>query len=428
MGCGPSKDEEEEYGVEMGPPNNVKERDFEILRVLGRGSFGKVKAAKMVNGNPKTLYALKYMSKVDLKKKGMVERVMNERNILASVSHPFIVRLIYAFQTEADLIMVMDMLTGGDLEFHLNKKVRLNELGVKFYAQQLVSAIQFLHQQNYAHRDIKPGNLLLDDKGNLFLTDFGISTRVYDGELQYTVCGTYHFMAPEILLKVGYDPKKADMWAVGVTLYFLFFRKYPCDGATVEELTRSITKSHISFSGKISEEARSLLEGLLDRDPSKRLTADTAKTHPFFAGTNWDAILRKEYFAPFTPGPEANISAQYDLEEQFAAGGKKSEKVLSEAEQESFKDWDYNPAAGIGGGGTVVTAKVAVQAPPLWANPAPLLSQNGSARHSPTEPSPISGAGVGDPAAAAAAKLSAIQSGDDQDISYADLAADIFRK
>jgi len=175
-------------------------------------------------------------------------------------------------------------------------------------------------------------------------------------------------------------------------------------------LTRSIQKGKIDFSsGKISPEGRALLQGLLDRDPSKRLTAEQTKNHAYFAGTNWEAILRKEYFAPFTPGTEANISAQYDLEEQFAQ--KRGGRILTEQEQAFFKDWDYNPEKSIG-------VSRALLAPSSLAVPQPAFV-----------PPPVYATGITDDWAGTGAENDSHLPDDlPEDINYADYAGDILKK
>lgn len=148
---------------------------FELLRVLGQGSFGKVFLVRKNTGNDKEcLYAMKVLKKATLKVRDRIRTKM-ERNILADVEHPFIVRLHYAFQTEGKLYLILDFLRGGDLFTRLSKEVMFTEEDVKFYLAELALALQHLHTLGIIYRDLKPENLLLDSDGHIAVTDFGLS-------------------------------------------------------------------------------------------------------------------------------------------------------------------------------------------------------------------------------------------------------------
>lgn len=189
---------------------------FELLKVLGEGSFGKVfLVRKIVGMDAGTLYAMKVLKKATLKVKDRV-RSTNERNILADVGHAFIVRLHYAFQTPGKLYLILDFLRGGDLFTRLSKEVMFTEEDVKFYLAELALALNHLHRIGIIYRDLKPENILLDQDGHIALTDFGLSKHPLDGKT-YSFCGTVEYMAPEVVNRKGHH-FSADWWSFGVLM------------------------------------------------------------------------------------------------------------------------------------------------------------------------------------------------------------------
>lgn len=193
---------------------------FELLKVLGEGSFGKVfLVRKIVGMDAGTLYAMKVLKKATLKVKDRV-RSTNERNILADVGHAFIVKLHYAFQTPGKLYLILDFLRGGDLFTRLSKEVMFTEEDVKFYLAELALALNHLHNIGIIYRDLKPENILLDQDGHIALTDFGLSKHPLDGKT-YSFCGTVEYMAPEVVNRKGHH-FSADWWSFGVLMVMGF--------------------------------------------------------------------------------------------------------------------------------------------------------------------------------------------------------------
>lgn len=205
----------------------VIEEDFTVLRVLGRGGFG------MVNGCIKrtsaSLYAMKVMNKKMIKKKHAEKLCLAERKILAMISSPFVVCLKYAFQTPEELFLVLDLRTGGDLSFHLNRS-RFTEHQVRFWAAQILLGLQHLHEKNIVYRDLKPENILLDEKGNCSISDLGLAVEVTPTLAGR--CGTRGYWAPEMLLRdengqrVVYN-HSVDWWSYGCLVYELLYGKCP---------------------------------------------------------------------------------------------------------------------------------------------------------------------------------------------------------
>ena len=182
----------------------VDPSSFELLKVLGQGSFGKVFLVRKITGEDTgTLYAMKVLKKATLKVRDR-QRTKMERDILADVDHPFIVRLHYAFQTEGKLYLILQFLKGGDLFTRLSKEVMFTEEDVKFYLAELALALDHLHGLGIIYRDLKPENILLDSEGHIKLTDFGLSKEsIFEEKKTYSFCGTVEYMAPEVVNRKG---------------------------------------------------------------------------------------------------------------------------------------------------------------------------------------------------------------------------------
>eukprot|EP01097_Dermamoeba_algensis_P007392 TRINITY_DN4661_c0_g1_i1.p1 TRINITY_DN4661_c0_g1~~TRINITY_DN4661_c0_g1_i1.p1 ORF type:complete len:391 (-),score=55.64 TRINITY_DN4661_c0_g1_i1:270-1442(-) len=310
---------------------------FKLGRVLGKGSYGKVFAITLKES--KKFFAMKLLNKKDIIEKKMVKSILYERELLSSIEHPFIVNLYYAYQNEDELCMVVDLMTGGDLRFHLEKDHRFSEERVRFYACCCILCLEYLHSKNVIHRDLKPDNLLLDAEGYCHITDFNISVHVKPGTEVKNYAGTAPYMAPEIYKRIPYG-NEVDYWSLGATLYELLMGKLPFDG-TKDKLEALITgTTEVPFSSGLSQLTISFLQGLLERDPAKRLKSPGIRNHPFFQGIRWDDILRKAVVAPFVPDPRrVYVDASYDLHEQFQT--KKKRVKLDIEEQKLFVEWDW---------------------------------------------------------------------------------------
>ena len=206
------------------------------------------------------------------------------------------------------MFMVLDLMLGGDLKFLLRKTGRMPEEWVKFYAAEMIVALEYCHKQGIVHRDIKPDNLLLDEKGHVHLTDFNVATYLpQDGSLLTSFSGTVSYMAPEVLRKSGYR-EEADWWSVAVVVFELLFGKKPFRAASSREVMARITHSEFNFPSsnlrEISEECMDFISVCFERDVTKRLGhngVEEIKRHPFFTGIEWDKISKKKIHPPFTP-------------------------------------------------------------------------------------------------------------------------------
>ncbi|XP_065114356.1 ribosomal protein S6 kinase alpha-3 isoform X2 [Paramisgurnus dabryanus] len=312
--CRFSWDSEEEVAVkEISITHLVKEgsekadpQQFELRKVLGQGSFGKVFLVKKTTGpDDGQLYAMKVLKKATLKVRDRVRTKM-ERDILVEVNHPFIVKLHYAFQTEGKLYLILDFLRGGDLFTRLSKEVMFTEEDVKFYLAELALALDHLHGLGIIYRDLKPENILLDEEGHIKLTDFGLSKESIDHENKaYSFCGTVEYMAPEVVNRRGHT-YSADWWSYGVLMFEMLTGTLPFQGKDRKETMTMILKAKLGMPQFLSSEAQSLLRSLFKRNPSNRLGAgpdgvEEIKRHPFYANIDWNKLFRRELHPPFKP-------------------------------------------------------------------------------------------------------------------------------
>ncbi|XP_078067439.1 ribosomal protein S6 kinase alpha-6 isoform X2 [Mustelus asterias] len=279
---------------------------FELLKVLGQGSFGKVfLVRKTIGPDAEQLYAMKVLKKATLKVRDRVRTKM-ERDILVEVNHPFIVKLHYAFQTEGKLYLILDFLRGGDVFTRLSKEVMFTEEDVKFYLAELALALDHLHSLGIVYRDLKPENILLDEGGHIKLTDFGLSKESVDQEKKaYSFCGTVEYMAPEVVNRRGHT-QSADWWSFGVLMFEMLTGTLPFQGKDRNETMNMILKAKLGMPQFLSPEAQGLLRMLFKRNPGNRLGAgpdgvEEIKRHPFFATIDWNKLVRKEIQPPFKP-------------------------------------------------------------------------------------------------------------------------------
>ncbi|XP_042190056.1 ribosomal protein S6 kinase alpha-3 isoform X2 [Callorhinchus milii] len=279
---------------------------FELLKVLGQGSFGKVFLVRKIHGiDAGQLYAMKVLKKATLKVRDRV-RTKTERDILVEVDHPFIVKLHYAFQTEGKLYLLLDFLRGGDLFTRLSKEVMFTEEDVKYYLAELALALDHLHSLGIIYRDLKPENILLDEDGHIKLTDFGLCKESTDHEKKaYSFCGTVEYMAPEVVNRRGHS-HSADWWSFGVLMFEMLTGSLPFQGKDRKETMTMIVKAKLGMPQFLSPDSQSLLRMLFKRNPGNRLGAgpdgvEEIKRHPFFSTIDWNKLCRREIHPPFKP-------------------------------------------------------------------------------------------------------------------------------
>ncbi|KAI8905694.1 kinase-like protein [Powellomyces hirtus] len=301
-------------------------RHFELLRCVGKGAFGKVRIVE--KKDTKQLYALKYINKMQCIKMRAVPNIFRERAILEEIDHPFVVNLRFAFQDDENMFMVLDLMNGGDVRYHLDRLGGFSPDVVRFIAMELVCALSYLHKKHIVHRDLKPDNVLFDKDGHVHLTDFNIAVH-YNIKRLTSQSGTLSYMAPEVFTKTGYS-WPIDWWSLGIFLYEALFGKRPFRGQTDEELRDNICHQdlHVPIVNLVtnkpvalSSEGENLLRRLLERDVRKRIGCGTMgveeiEAHPWFRGIDWDTVQRMKYQPTFVPDPnQANFDPTFDLEE-----------------------------------------------------------------------------------------------------------------
>ncbi|KAM9311024.1 serine/threonine-protein kinase 32A [Gastrophryne carolinensis] len=302
--------------------DEVNFNHFEILRAIGKGSFGKVCIVQ--KNDTKKMYAMKYMNKQKCVERNEVRNVFKELQIMQGLEHPFLVNLWYSFQDEEDMFMVVDLLLGGDLRYHLQQNVRFTEASVKLYICEMALALDYLHSKNIIHRDIKPDNILLDEQGHVHVTDFNIATLVNQGTKITTVAGTKPYMAPEMFYPKGQICYSfaVDWWSLGVTAYELLRGRRPFhihSSSAATDIVHVFHTATITFPPAWSQEIISILLKLLERTPEERLScvADL-QNFPCLADLNWDAVLQKKIIPEFTPTKgRLNCDPTFELEEMI---------------------------------------------------------------------------------------------------------------
>ena len=282
--------------------------DFELLKVLGQGAFGKVFLAR--HRATMKIYAMKVLKKKNIIETNQLEHTKTEKMILQHVNHPFIVNLEFAFQTADKLYFVLEFMKGGELFNYLSKVDKIGESAAKFYAASVALALGHLHKNNYIYRDIKPENILLDDYGYAKLVDFGLAKFLRLNEQTHTLCGTPEYLAPEVLLGKGHN-RPADWWGLGILIYEMLTGTTPFRASNIQTLYTGIVKKEVSFRNtSISVAGRDIIKKLLNKNSSARLGAkaddDEVLSHPWFAEINLPDLLKRKLIAPYKPLVKGN--------------------------------------------------------------------------------------------------------------------------
>lgn len=365
--------------------------DFELLTIIGRGAFGEVRLCREKASGQ--VYAMKKLKKSEMLRRGQVEHVKAERNLLAEVDSACIVKLYCSFQDDEYLYLIMEYLPGGDMMTLLMRKDTLTEDEARFYVAQTVLAIESIHKHNYIHRDIKPDNLLLDRNGHIKLSDFGLCKPLDcskfpdlkeedDGVggnfncslesdkrsnlppvprrtqqeqllhwqknrrmLAYSTVGTPDYIAPEVLLKRGYG-MECDWWSLGAIMFEMLVGYPPFYSDEPLATCRKIInwKVHLKFpeEAKLSVEAKDLIRKLLCNVERRLGTrgAHEIKAHPWFEGSEWDRLYQME--AAFIPEVTDELDTQnFEKFEEMGAPVKTSSKSGPWRKMISSKDTNF---------------------------------------------------------------------------------------
>ncbi|XP_042193011.1 serine/threonine-protein kinase 32C isoform X2 [Callorhinchus milii] len=321
---------------------------FQILRAIGKGSFGKVCIVQ--KRDTEKMYAMKYMNKQQCIERDEVRNVFRELEILQEIEYVFLVNLWYSFQDEEDMFMVVDLLLGGDLRYHLQQNVQFTEDAVKLYICEMALALDYLQNQHIIHRDIKPDNILLDEQGHAHLTDFNIATIIKDGERATALAGTKPYMAPEIFHSfvnggTGYS-FEVDWWSLGVTAYELLRGWRPYDihsNVTVESLIQLFSTVSVQYTSSWTKEVVALLRKLLTVNPEHRVASlSEIQSCPYLTDVNWDAVFEKKMEPGFVPNKgRLHCDPTFELEEMILESKplhKKKKRLAKNKSRDNSKD------------------------------------------------------------------------------------------
>ena len=295
----------------------VNYNDFEIIKVIGRGFIGKILLVKYKKDGK--YYAMKMMRKDQIISEELQDNILLEKNILIESQNEFIISLSFFFQTKERIYFITPFIKGGDLYHKLKKDKFLKEDLVKFYSAQIIIALQYLHDLGIAYRDLKPENILLNEDGYIKLCDFGASVKLHGTEKDYNFAGSPEYASPEMINYQGHTVM-TDWWSLGILIYEMLYGFTPFFNLDKDRMYDLIINGSISFPEyytnnenneeenqieyNISEEAKSLIIKLLEKDPGKRLGREgleEIKKEPFFYGIYFDDISKKRYKALFIP-------------------------------------------------------------------------------------------------------------------------------
>lgn len=325
-------------------------QDFELRKVLGKGGYGKVFQVRKVTGQDSgTIFAMKVLRKASIvRNQKDTAHTKAERNILEAVKHPFIVDLMYAFQTGGKLYLILEYLSGGELFMHLEREGIFLEDTACFYLSEIILALEHLHIQGIIYRDLKPENILLDAQGHVKLTDFGLcKEHIQEGIVTHTFCGTIEYMAPEILTRSGHG-KAVDWWSLGALMYDMLTGAPPFTAENRKKTIEKILRGKLNLPQYLTPDARDLIRKLLKRQVQQRLGSgpgdgDAIRIHQFFKHINWLDVASRKLEPPIKPSlsSEDDVS-QFDTKfTRQTPIDSPDESTLSESANMVFQGFTY---------------------------------------------------------------------------------------
>lgn len=296
--------------------NTAKLSDFELIRTLGFGTFGRVMLARHIAAENKPYYAVKIMSKRKILLTNHLRHALNEKRILYSVKFPFLVRYMYHFKDNANLFLVMEYVAGGDMFTVLRRMGRFDETLARFYAAQVGLAFEYLHYVGIVYRDLKPENIVVDVKGFLKITDFGFAKKIDRGKTT-TICGTPEYYAPEMIKQQSYS-FSVDWWTLGVLLYEMMTGKPPFRSSSTWSLFRMIVTNKPSIPAYFSKTMTAIVTALMQTDVKKRpQSLKEVRRHEFFLGVDWLRLVHRQVLPPHVPVVESeHDTSNFDLQDE----------------------------------------------------------------------------------------------------------------
>ncbi|KAI6708403.1 hypothetical protein JHW43_009063 [Diplocarpon mali] len=314
---------------------------FRLLRVVGKGAFGKVRIVERKDTG--LTFALKYIRKDEVVRSESVRNIIRERRMLEHLNYQFICNLRYSFQDIEYMYLVIDLMNGGDLRFHISRKT-FTEEAVRYWISELGCALNYIHKQGIIHRDVKPDNVLLDSEGHVHLADFNVASDFTPGKPLTSKSGTLAYLAPEVYKGTGYSTG-ADWWSLGVVFYECIYNKRPFEGSTQSTLAVQITNAKPKFpitDPPVSMPCLHAISSFLEEDPTIRIGSASFHSfvdNPFFRAIDFEALERKEIEPVFVPSSEkTNFDATYDLEELLLEEAPLEARARRQKPREALKD------------------------------------------------------------------------------------------
>mmetsp|Transcript_30723 Transcript_30723/g.92115 ORF Transcript_30723/g.92115 Transcript_30723/m.92115 type:complete len:781 (+) Transcript_30723:192-2534(+) len=324
--------------------------DFSFLKVLGQGSFGKVLLSE--HRHTKSVFAIKMIGKKEVFEDDDVESTMTERRVLELAGGcQFLTKVFATFQTPERLCYVMELVSGGDLMYHIQQVESFTNEQVQFFAAEIFIGLSFLHSNGVVYRDLKLDNVMLASSGHIKIADFGMcKENMRDDSTTTTFCGTPGYLAPEIIAERPYG-KSVDFWSFGVMLYELLLGESPFDSEDDEELFNMILTHPIELPAHLPVATKALVMGFLVRDENKRLGCgangfNNVKAHPFFDGLDWDRLQNGDVKPPFVPpGAGGDPRDALNFDEEFTEIDPELEvinpQIVRQFDQQQFDGFSF---------------------------------------------------------------------------------------
>jgi len=311
---------------------------YELGRILGQGTFAKVYHGRNLASSKSV--AIKVIDKEKVLRVGMIDQIKREISVMRLVRHPNVVQLHEVMASKSKIYFAMEYVRGGEL-FARVARGRLKEDVARRYFHQLIGAVDFCHSRGVYHRDLKPENLLVDEHGNLKVSDFGLSAlkdecQKQDG-LLHTTCGTPAYVAPEIINKKGYDGAKADIWSCGVILFVLLAGYLPFHDANLMEMYRRISRGDVKYPQWFSSDLRRFMSKLLDPNPNTRITIEKLVEHPWFKKGYKPAAMLAQ---PHGSNSLKDIQVAFSTADNEVGGGKVEQPAGSSLKPTSLNAFD----------------------------------------------------------------------------------------